>query len=550
MGGPYLESGESIVLTTDRVSVDNITYDALLTTRRLILTDMRYARFEPRTLSLAAIESVRSGKAATGEPVILLALKGDGSNQPDQRVLVFLQEPLENRKIDRDLWVRKFIELSISDREPVEGENLPPAEPKEGMQPSVRRWVAPEIVRPRPDLFGKNESSKRIVVMEEELPKTPEPVRVEIVPAPSEGQTARIPHRESDPDNPAGSRQEQGESMEPGIGENTPGADPAPDNYLSRSILAATQSLIAAKAREELAHPPQQTRVRTTSALPETPQKTHADTPANPPVPLAESVPVVRTTSPVPEILPEPAPVVHEPAEPASGIPDLPAPEPDTPEPPVPESRAAAPPAAPPRKEKDAVPPGPEYAAEPAAPVTLAGIPSQYILAGIIACLLVLVAAFMLLHGMPQQDAGTTTIPNVITPVATVPVITVVSPTAPAEDDLSGVRVRISSDGYYTGEAGNPAFLQPVSGPGTVLVKPLYSDRPVMVRVEKDGNDGGDLTIAILKDGRTIATRSTSAPRGSVELLIDPVTEKPPGLVTTVPTTDTSRVGKGKLEYY
>jgi len=33
MGNPYLESGESLILTTDRVRVNTVQYDVLLTTR-------------------------------------------------------------------------------------------------------------------------------------------------------------------------------------------------------------------------------------------------------------------------------------------------------------------------------------------------------------------------------------------------------------------------------------------------------------------------------------------------------------------------------------
>lgn len=540
MGGPYLESGESIVLTADRISVDNITYDALLTTRRLILTDMRYARFEPRTLSLAAIESVRSGKAATGEPVILLSLKSDGNNPPDQRVLVFLQDPLESRRIDRDLWVRKFIELSISDHEPVAGTYLPPVEPKEGMQPSVRRWVAPEIVRPRPDMFGKNEPSKRIVVMEEDLPRVPEPVQVEIVPARSDDTTPSTSRPEQDVEE-AVTPGPENEPVQPAPADDGSGPEKADDNYLSRSILAATQSLIAAKAREELTRPPQKSRVRTTTVLSENLQKSLPEPPADHPAPPAEPAVAIRTTSPVPALFPEPEPVVVESSEPDAGTP------------PASEAPAAVPSAIPLREEKAVSvkePQRPAEPASPAAPATLAGANPLHILVGIIACLLVLVGVFVLLHGIPQQDPGRTTIPDVITPLPTVPVVTAVTTTAPVVDDLSGIRVRVSSTGFYTGEAGNPGFVQPVSGPGDVLVRPLYADRPVLVRVEKEGNGGEERTVASLKDGRALATRSTSAPRGSVELFIDPLTGKPPGLVTTVPTTDAARVGSGKLEYY
>jgi hypothetical protein len=72
MDSPYLESGESIVLTTDRVSVNSEQYDLLLTTRYLILVDIRYAQFQPQKIPLLAILSVKGGKISTGDLVITL----------------------------------------------------------------------------------------------------------------------------------------------------------------------------------------------------------------------------------------------------------------------------------------------------------------------------------------------------------------------------------------------------------------------------------------------------------------------------------------------
>ena len=47
MGGLYLERGESIILTTDRVRVNSVEYDMLLTTRSLVLVDTRHTGFQP-----------------------------------------------------------------------------------------------------------------------------------------------------------------------------------------------------------------------------------------------------------------------------------------------------------------------------------------------------------------------------------------------------------------------------------------------------------------------------------------------------------------------
>ena len=74
MGDPYVNSGESFIRTTGRVSVNVALYDMILTTRHLILVDNTYARFEPQMIPVLTILSVTAGKVATGEPVITLTL--------------------------------------------------------------------------------------------------------------------------------------------------------------------------------------------------------------------------------------------------------------------------------------------------------------------------------------------------------------------------------------------------------------------------------------------------------------------------------------------
>ena len=72
----------------------------------------------------------------------------------------------------------------------------------------------------------------------------------------------------------------------------------------------------------------------------------------------------------------------------------------------------------------------------------------------------------------------------------------------------------------------------------------------VKVSAEKQEDTGDELLVEIYKNGKLISSRSVNAPRGSVELLIDPVTEKPPGLVTTSTTRNSTLTGSGQLQYY
>ncbi len=169
MSTPYLNRGESIVMTTHRVSVGSIIYDAMLTTERLILMDNRYTRFEPRMIHFPAIISVKGGKVPTGEPAIILTLDEpsdlSGSNQVN---LIFSQEPGEPRTHERELWVKKLIGLVIIAREQAAQKKIVPVRKKTGMQPSVRRWVAPEPLRPHSSVIKPSSRPQPVVVISEE----------------------------------------------------------------------------------------------------------------------------------------------------------------------------------------------------------------------------------------------------------------------------------------------------------------------------------------------------------------------------------------------
>ena len=90
--------------------------------------------------------------------------------------------------------------------------------------------------------------------------------------------------------------------------------------------------------------------------------------------------------------------------------------------------------------------------------------------------------------------------------------------------------MRVNSTAYYFGNAGNPELMQQVSGTGDHFYKVLKNDRPVQVSVQKQDNSGALLAVAIYRDGTLIASRSVTSPMGSVDLLIDPLTARAPGL--------------------
>lgn len=155
MGSPYLNSGETIFLTGSRVVAGDISYDIMLTTERLFLIDNRNPRFEPEIILISSILSVQGGKTPANEPVITILFHPEEGSVREPMNLLFSQNPNENRKPERDDWVRALIQVSIALQE----KNLvatAPSEPKArkdgGLQPAVRHWVTPERVRPLSDV--------------------------------------------------------------------------------------------------------------------------------------------------------------------------------------------------------------------------------------------------------------------------------------------------------------------------------------------------------------------------------------------------------------
>ena len=149
MSSPYLKSGESIILTTDRVSINSLLYEVLLTTRHLILVDIRYDQFLPQKIPLSTILSVKGGKVATGEPVITLIFSDDDSMPGSEpMLLIFTQQPGEQRKRERDEWLKNLMANIVSVRQETITSGSPPVDTGQGIRPSSRRSGAHEKITP------------------------------------------------------------------------------------------------------------------------------------------------------------------------------------------------------------------------------------------------------------------------------------------------------------------------------------------------------------------------------------------------------------------
>jgi len=233
----YLNSGESIVLTTHKVSVSHVLYDMMLTTRRLILVESGYTRFEPRAIPFLNIESVSAGKIATGEPVITLSTRDPGSTgTPEQVNLIFSEQPGERRRRERDEWLRKLMGYIVSEREQAAGTDIPPVDAAPKLFPIGATPRPVDIALPHKTVGGHSDEPDEIVVMPDQPDPPDDPAEKEGAPDPftraaraikgsgdvSRDRTAPATLARSIPDTPAGEEPAALQKEEAGLPQTTP----------------------------------------------------------------------------------------------------------------------------------------------------------------------------------------------------------------------------------------------------------------------------------------------------------------------------------------
>jgi hypothetical protein len=522
MDSPYLESGESIVLTTDRVSINSEQYDLLLTTRYLILVNIRYAQVQPQKIPLLAILSVKGGKIATGDLVITLFFSDTSrTGRSEQMNLIFSRNPGEQRTRERDEWIKQLMELIVSVRQELTGSGATATDQGIGLRPATRRTVAPEMQLPHTTAINVNSA----------------PIELNILP--DESEFTAFPER---------ARESEARHAEPSV-------DEIPANSGEEAV---SQETI----------PPLVPEIITSPASQEEPAESlnisDAITPEEAP-PVSSTVPASQDTVPpsVPEIITSPA-SQEEPAE-SLNISDAITPEEA---PPVPSTVTAlsdlSSPAQPiddhptDRNEEavpaDTIPPEgrdpagsvrqpgadstPLTPGSPPLPADLGGRRKSFIIVTAIIFLILGIAGVAMVYPEYFSVPGKELLP-VPTPAITetpVPVTPTLMPPGPTQVIIpaTGVWVRVVYPRNYYGRLGNPGSLREVNGSGDRLYKMIENIRLVQVQMYKTDNSGDVLTVEIYRDGEVITHRSISSPMGFIELLIDAKTGNPPGITPVI----------------
>jgi hypothetical protein len=626
VGNPYLKSGEFIVLTTDRLSINAVPFDAILTTERLILVDSRYGQYEPQVVPLSSILTVKAGQSARDDPIITITFatkSGESMQKPLD--LVFTQQYGEQRDRECNEWVRKCIEHIVLARK-AQGSAKKSARKKEtGMQPLVRRWVAPEMIRPHTSENAPQPEPEDFIIAPELLESEPEPVEWDefsgttseesgddmIVPEPEE-----YPQAGESRDDLTYKFSSPKESPLDDAPEPEPFTDPvpAPDEGTSGPVIPHVES-----KRNDGGSVPVLSADTTQSPEPEPERVTGPEIPAfaaidlpevpgTPPSPhgpadilhLAEpntvntlddgefssvlkklaaasgwtpatetddelkpaiestpssgtvSVEISRTDVEVPatglsfDEMPQTAGSVSM----AGSLPDqmIPADDndqvnrvvssteehstvedlhmPDT-FPLSVETHASM--------GQETVSPGIPPAANPdMEPVRSGTIPGPAVPSGfptgmaLILVALLVIAGIAILLSLPLFSGGVSfnESPVIVTPSPAPITMAPIPITIPS----TGTWIRVTYNGTFVGSIGNTYSLQQISGTGDQIYSPQTSSDIIQVSVQKQDYYGDTLNVSITTNGTIIAQRSTRAPHGTIDLLIDTRTGNPPGM--------------------
>ena len=74
MSYPELYSDERVVLQAQNVKVKSVSFEVVLTTRRLVLIDTKKNSIPPQEINLATLKDVESGENAIRDPTITISI--------------------------------------------------------------------------------------------------------------------------------------------------------------------------------------------------------------------------------------------------------------------------------------------------------------------------------------------------------------------------------------------------------------------------------------------------------------------------------------------
>ncbi|WP_292370226.1 zinc ribbon domain-containing protein [Methanoregula sp. UBA64] len=479
MDDPALQGDEQILIRTQGVHVKSISFEGILTTRRIILVDRIKGVLPPKEIPLSTIQSVEPGENAIRDQVIALGVitRTGGARQ---MVLTFSREGGGNRAKERDEWVRQ-IEAHLGG-------------------PSFEPVAQPAPVRSIPPQYGAPGAYAPSGYPAPAQPRAEPPTAMpapEPAPAPQETILGTYCTKcgTKVPENSAFCNKCGTRIMRPG--ETAPAAAPAP---------AAVQKARPVEREMQSVEPLME---RSTVSAPRDPLRTPPQAP-----------PARPYTAPTPVAAPPATPAAHAAPAPAKK-----------------EKRRFMPKLFSPKD----LPPTPlvQTSAKPPAPKKPSNKKKILLIAGVVIVLLVVVVGAVvvlpktglltgLFHGSTSSGssgaAATATVTAKTTSSAGSAAGVVAATLTPVSVPQSGVFVYVNYIGGWKGTYGTANETFKATNSGERIMEVVNATGPVSASFGKQDGSSHGLTVTIYKNGKALTTGTSTAANGQVTLSVDTVT--------------------------
>ena len=518
MAYPDLYSDESVVLNTQNIKVKSVSFEAVLTTRRLILVDSKKHLIAPQEILLATLRDIEVGENAIRDPTIMLSIiTNTGATR--QMILTFSKTSGGERKRECDEWAKVLRQHTSSTfQHPIMPDIAKPEDSSPAgagpAHPPMEMTSPPTVPSPK----KKIEIARPMKKIVETTPAMPKPIEVSTLPTGSFCNRCgnRVPP-ESAFCNKCGTpvvREADLATMSAAqVIEQQPPAT-VPQVQMSSPPVFGNAAERKERPIEDVIHsiePLIEDSVPRTVPSPLVPKQHASPQPAEEP----------PATEPAPQV---------SPGQGASPVQDIKwpviAPSADSPSAPETANEPTAPAA-----------PLPHYPVPPAAPRR-----PRYIIAGAIVIVILAIIGIVFVFANPLgslHSGGITAVPTaMVTTVATivpaethtpapvttaVPAQTTVTPEQTPQTLIppTGVWVRVIYADKFTGSVGTPANQADVADTGDKFYQIPTSVGIVVASIQKSDGSSDLLTVDVYKDGNLVMQKSTVTPNGVVEVQAD-----------------------------
>ncbi|HWS21805.1 MAG TPA: hypothetical protein VN227_04105, partial [Methanoregula sp.] len=180
MGYPELDRDESIILETRNIKFKSISFDAILTDKRIILSDSKKNVIPSQDIALSTIRNVEAGENAIRDHFLILSIITD-SGEKHQTVLTFVRQAGGERKRECSEWAKKLKSLIPEPTGALTPADIPLSDGKPGIKSEVLTPSQSGAATTRPTK-KKIETAQPLGKITEKTPVAPKPKETSSLP--------------------------------------------------------------------------------------------------------------------------------------------------------------------------------------------------------------------------------------------------------------------------------------------------------------------------------------------------------------------------------